>query len=90
MATKLAGLRYITDPFHSKGHVWKWCLENCAPTLPHDKERLAEVNANACEHRFRDLRHYRENINAMGKELAAFFISEMVDFRNVDWLMKRV
>ena len=63
-------------------------MENCAPTLPHNKERLAGVNANACEHRFRDLRHYRENISAMGKEVAHFFLTEMVDFRNVDWLRR--
>ncbi|CAK0809388.1 unnamed protein product, partial [Prorocentrum cordatum] len=88
MATNIYKLRYITDPFHSKGHVWKWCLENCAPTLPGNAARLAGVNANACEHRFRDLGHYRENVNAMGKEFARFFLTEMMDFRNVDWLRR--
>ena len=88
MATKISKLRYITDPFHSKGHVWKWCLENCAPTLPGNAARLAGVNANACEHRFRDLGHYRENVNAMGKEFARFFLTEMMEFRNVDWLRR--
>ncbi|CAK0894399.1 unnamed protein product [Prorocentrum cordatum] len=88
MATNIAKLRYITDPFHSKGHVWNWCLENCAPTLPGNAARLAGVNANACEHRFRDLGRYRENVNAMGKEFARFFLTEMMDFRNVDWLRR--
>ena len=31
MEGRLANLRYITDPFHARGHVRSWCLENCGP-----------------------------------------------------------
>ena len=66
MAKKRSKLRYIIDPFDFKEHVWKRCLENCAPTLP------ASVNASVCEHRFSDLGHKRGDVNATETQFGRF------------------
>ena len=75
-------IRYITDGFHSRGHVDAWCLANCAPSLPENSALLDGVNTSICEQTFRVTNRFRFMVQHMHQSACTELLNEIAEARN--------
>jgi hypothetical protein len=75
-------VKYVVDRFHSKGHVDKWCVDNCLHTTEENATVMKGVNSSVCEQQFSSLGRFKFMVSKMGRATAAVFLNEMVEARN--------
>ena len=75
-------LSFVIDKFHSSGHTDAWCRANCAPTQPHNKVLLQNVNTSSCELLFSWFSKFKHSFRHMNRLRAHFFVSEILLMRN--------
>ena len=73
---------YVTDGFHSTGHIDEWCKANCDPKLPHNAELVKDVNTSICEQTFRETNRFKYMVQHMHRFTATVFVNEIMDLRN--------
>ena len=85
MAAQMAhpNIIYVVDRFHAKGHVDEWCKQNCCPDAPGVPEIVGNANTSICEITFSWLARYKHMVRPLGRNVANYFLAEMVDHRNV-------
>lgn len=79
---------YVTDKFHSRGHVDPWCLDNCGPGVPENSEAIDAMNTSICEITFAWLARFKHMTRKMKQWAFWFFIQEVIYCRNADLLRK--
>ena len=80
LAGKMAGLKWVLDRFHSKGHVDRWCLEHCHPDVhPSVTEGL---NTSVCEMVNSLIGRHKHTYRVLAGATRKFFLQEVVDSRN--------
>ena len=79
---------YITDGLPDKNHVDPWCLANCSPKVESNAIAVAGDNSQICEQLFAKIGRHKHVIRHMGKFTSAFFLNELEDVHNLDWLAK--
>ena len=84
MAARLSypRVQYIIDKMHAKGHVDKWCLENCHPDVPKNAEAICGVRTPACETVNSVLGRHKFALRHMRERTASFFMHEVIQVRN--------
>ena len=84
MAARLAypRIQYIIDKMHAKGHVDKWCIENCHPDVPKNAEAIRGVCTPACEIVNSVVGRHKFALRHMRRRTASFFMHEVIQVRN--------
>ena len=81
LARQISSMSWVLDRFHSAGHVDSWCKERCHPSV--HEELMRDVNSSACERVNAQLGRHKFVYRAMQKGNSTFFLSEVVDSRNL-------
>ena len=78
-------VQYVIDKMHARGHVDKWCKENCHPDLPSNAEAIRGLKTPACETKNSVLGRHKFALRHMRKRTASFYMLELIDARNASF-----
>ena len=81
-------ITYVVDRFHARGHVDKWCLENCHPDAPAVQGMMDGIKSSICESTNNWFGRYKHMARKMDRWACNFFLVEVIDLHNADMVAR--
>ena len=81
-------ITYVVDRFHARGHVDKWCLENCHPDVSAVQGLMDGIKSSICETTSSWLGRYKHMARKINRWAYDFFLLEVIDLHNADMVAR--